>query len=63
MKVSEEDLTAERTGPSNGWTRKSLAKWGVPWPPPGGWKKALLRGEPLPARKAKKKKNQGVLDL
>jgi hypothetical protein len=25
-----------------GWTRKQLAKWGVPWPPPKGWKKALL---------------------
>lgn len=27
---------------AGGWTRKQLAKWGVPWPPPKGWKKALL---------------------
>ena len=29
---------------AGGWTRKQLAKWGVPWPPPKGWKKALLEG-------------------
>jgi hypothetical protein len=25
-----------------GWTRKTLAQWGVPWPPPKGWRKRLL---------------------
>jgi hypothetical protein len=25
-----------------GWTRARLAEWGVPWPPPKGWKKALI---------------------
>lgn len=24
-------------------TRMNLAKWGVPWPPPKGWKKQLLK--------------------
>lgn len=24
-----------------GWTRAQLAEWGVPWPPPQGWRKAL----------------------
>jgi hypothetical protein len=24
-----------------GWTRAQLAAWGVPWPPPKGWKKQL----------------------
>lgn len=25
------------------WTRAQLADWGVPWPPPKGWKRQLLR--------------------
>jgi len=25
-----------------GWTREQLAEWGVPWPPPKGWKAELL---------------------
>lgn len=29
--------------PAGGWTRKTLAQWGVPWPPPKGWRKALIR--------------------
>lgn len=31
--------------PRGGWTAKSLRKWGVSWPPPKGWRKALIRGE------------------
>lgn len=26
-----------------GFTRETLAGWGVPWPPPKGWKRALIR--------------------
>lgn len=29
--------------PRGGWTRDALAKLGVPWPPPKGWKKRLER--------------------
>lgn len=29
---------------NGGWTRATLAKWGVPWPPPKGWKKKLEQG-------------------
>lgn len=33
---------------SGGWTRKQLSDWGVPWPPPAGWKKKLIaKGSPL----------------
>jgi hypothetical protein len=32
---------AEAKTPNGGWTRRQLAAWGVPWPPPDGWKKAL----------------------
>jgi len=28
--------------PKGGWTRKQLAAWGVSWPPPKGWKEALI---------------------
>lgn len=24
-----------------GWTRETLAEWGVPWPPPAGWRQQL----------------------
>lgn len=24
-----------------GWTKAQLAEWGVPWPPPKGWRRAL----------------------
>lgn len=27
-----------------GWTKKQLAEWGVPWPPPKGWKRKLAAG-------------------
>lgn len=30
--------------PEGGWTKETLAKWGVPWPPPKGWKAALIAG-------------------
>lgn len=35
------DIEAART-PANGYNRAQLAEWGVPWPPPKGWKKKLL---------------------
>ena len=35
------EIEAART-PAGGWTRDQLAQWGVPWPPPKGWKRALL---------------------
>lgn len=41
--MTEADIMAART-PAGGWTRETLASWGVPWPPPKGWKKRLLDG-------------------
>lgn len=29
--------------PAGGWTKAQLAQWGVPWPPPKGWKHELER--------------------
>jgi hypothetical protein len=42
--LTEEDIEAGKT-PKGGFSRATLAKWGVPWPPPKGWKEALLNGE------------------
>lgn len=36
-----EEVESART-PRAGWTRSQLAEWRVPWPPPTGWKEALL---------------------
>ena len=27
--------------PKGAWSKAQLAEWGVPWPPPGGWKRHL----------------------
>jgi len=43
-RVSREEVEAGRS-PAGGFTRAQLAEWGVPWPPPSGWLRALLRGE------------------
>lgn len=39
-KLTIEEIEAARS-PKGGWTRKTLEGWGVPWPPPKGWKEAL----------------------
>lgn len=43
MHITPEEIEAGRTG-RGGWKRETLAKWGVPWPPPRGWRKRLLAG-------------------
>lgn len=42
--VSLAEIVRAQTA-AGGWTRKTLHKWGVPWPPPQGWKKRLARRE------------------
>jgi hypothetical protein len=39
--ITEAEINAERT-PAGGWTKATLAKWGVPWPPPPGWKAQIV---------------------
>ncbi len=46
VKIPAAEIEAARTS-RGGWTRESLARWGVPWPPPKGWKKALIEGRPI----------------
>lgn len=39
---SPDDVEAGKT-PAGGWSKKQLAAWGVPWPPPTGWRRELER--------------------
>lgn len=43
---TEAEIEAARTA-KGGWTKAQLAKWGVPWPPPKGWKQRLIALEEL----------------
>jgi hypothetical protein len=43
MRLTEQQIEAGRS-PNGGWTRQQLAKWGIAWPPPKGWRKALTSG-------------------
>lgn len=49
LKLTEAEIDAARS-PKGAWTAKTLKGWGVPWPPPHGWKAALLKGDPIPAQ-------------
>ncbi|MEU4178025.1 hypothetical protein [Streptomyces sp. NPDC026589] len=37
---SPDEVAAAQT-PDGGWTKKQLAEWGIPWPPPHGWRRYL----------------------
>lgn len=39
-RVTEEEIEAGKS-PRGAWTRSQLAEWGVPWPPPGGWRRRI----------------------
>ncbi len=41
MKITTAEIEQAKTE-RGGWTKETLAKWGVEWPPPKGWKKALI---------------------
>jgi hypothetical protein len=44
-RVPAEEIEACRTpGGGYSFTRERLASWGVPWPPPPGWRRAIERG-------------------
>lgn len=45
---TEAEIEAGKT-PAGGFTRKQLAKWGVPWPPPKGWRKAITKKGDAPS--------------
>lgn len=41
--VTRDELEQAKTA-AGGYTKEQLAEWGVPWPPPKGWKQKLLSG-------------------
>lgn len=47
MKLTEKEIEAGKS-PAGGFTKKQLAEWGVPWPPPAGWRQALVNGTRIP---------------
>jgi hypothetical protein len=47
LKLTEEEIEAGKSE-EGGFTRACLANWGVPWPPPKGWRQALREGRPIP---------------
>lgn len=50
MKITNDEIEAAKS-PRGGWTKMQLARWGVEWPPPKGWREKLLRGEAMDAPK------------
>jgi hypothetical protein len=46
LQISASEIDAAKSE-KGGWTRETLAKWGVPWPAPKGWRRALIAGEPI----------------
>lgn len=47
MKLTRAEIEAG-ISPRGGYTAETLASWGVPWPPPKGWKEMLLAGDDIP---------------
>lgn len=58
--VSAVEIAAKMT-PKGAWSRATLAEWGVPWPPPRGWKDALIAGLPIPQRRSDEEGDRVVL--
>lgn len=52
-KLIENELTA-----NGGYTKETLAKWGISWPPPKGWKKKLIKGRTLNGQEIKTVKDK-----
>ncbi|TYR33705.1 hypothetical protein FY036_06515 [Mesorhizobium microcysteis] len=40
--ITPEEIEAVKTE-RGGWTKAQLAEWGVPWPPPKGWKEKIVK--------------------
>ena len=49
---TEAEIDAART-PKGGWTKAQLARWGLGWPPPKGWRKMLIEADTAKAQKNK----------
>ena len=45
--MTEQEIMAAQTE-KGGFLRSTLVGWGVPWPPPKGWKDSLINGTKMP---------------
>lgn len=50
--ITNAEIEAAKTA-RGGWTAAQLAAWGVPWPPPGGWRYDIVNNG-LPYRAGRK---------
>jgi len=55
MKIPSLDEIEKARTSNGGWTKKQLAEWGVPWPPPKGWKATLTQSKSCEARSSQKR--------
>lgn len=46
IRLTAEEIESGKSA-KGGYTREQLAQWGVPWPPPKGWRDALLAGKDI----------------
>lgn len=53
-----QEIDAAKT-PAGGWTKAQLAEWGVPWPPPKGWRVKLIAASQPPASTRKERGEHG----
>lgn len=47
MRLTLDEIEAAKTE-KGGWTKATLEGWGIPWPPPRGWKDKLIEGFEAP---------------
>lgn len=53
--AAREAIIQDAATGKNGWKRSKLLEWGVPWPPPPGWRDTIIRhGFPYDATKNKR---------
>jgi hypothetical protein len=52
-RLTKADIEAGKSA-KGGFTRAILAEWGVPWPPPKGWRKRLLQQGYVPKNAEKR---------
>jgi hypothetical protein len=58
--LTDAEIEAGKT-PAGGFTRKQLAKWGVSWPPPKGWRARLTgRQKSKPGKTPSKEKQRYI---
>ena len=58
MKLTDAEIEAAKS-PRGGFTQNTLAAWGVPWPPPKGWRRALTEGRPIPKQRRRQSRSNG----